>query len=179
MLSNNLMIYKYIKQILSLAIALLSVAVLMLFEKDKEPIQDITAHKYNIRILDGDTFSTIISNGDRIKIRLYGVDCPEKDQPRGQEATNLSFQFLSSKIKLYPESIDRYGRTVAIVTQNNGISLQESLLLAGLAWVDDRFCKQAMCNDWRNIQTIAKASKRGLWSEHNPLSPWDWRKGRK
>lgn len=177
MLSNPLGIYKYAKKILPLAIALLSAALLIIFENDKEPMQDINAYKYKVRVLDGDTFSTVLHDGNREKIRLYGVDCPEKDQPGGQDATALSFKFLSNKIKLQTKSIDRYGRTVAIVTQSNGVSLQESLLLAGLAWVDERFCRKARCNEWRAIQAIAKNSKRGLWNEHNPVSPWEWRKG--
>lgn len=130
-----------------------------------------------VHVLDGDTF---ILKETGIHYRLFGVDCPETDQPYGDQATQFSHEIFS-KEEVTIESMmeDRYGRKIAIVRQKNGVSLQSRLVEEGLAWVDDRYCKQAECDDWRKLQADAQKSGRGFWQEQNPVVPWIWRKRNK
>lgn len=44
------------------------------------------------------------------------------------------------------------------------------------AWVDDRYCKLPVCDLWRLHQREARAARRGLWADPDPVPPWTWRK---
>lgn len=71
---------------------------------------------------------------------------------------------------------DRYGRTVAIVMLEDGRSLQERLLRAGLAWHYGQYCRQLRhCSRWKILEYYARQQKLGLWSEERPVPPWKWR----
>ena len=69
---------------------------------------------------------------------------------------------------------DRYGRTVALVAVEKKL-LNEELLKAGLAWVYKYNCSEPICESWKNYQLRAKFDKRGLWSEPDPVPPWEFR----
>ena len=82
-----------------------------------------------VGVADGDSI-TVMHNGKGEKIRLYGIDCPEKQQAFGNKAKQLTSQMVFKKIvKVKPVTTDRYGRTVAWVSCD-GKSLNESLLKA-------------------------------------------------
>jgi len=73
-------------------------------------------------------------NGKRGKIRLYGIDCPEKRQAFGNKAKQFTSGMVFNKVvKVTPVTIDRYGRTIAWVSCD-GKSLNKALLKADLAW---------------------------------------------
>lgn len=126
-------------------------------------------------ITDGDTFECTL-NGNEVTIRLYGIDCPESDQSYGNEAE----QWLRNAIAGKTVSIERieegyYGRTIAIV-EHNGRNINGALVKNGLAWVSDRYCKKEfLCNRWRNYQEQARKNNVGLWSQTNPVPPWNYR----
>lgn len=124
---------------------------------------------------DGDTITVEPAKGGaRVRIRLYGIDCPETNQPYGLVAKNyVKNTLLYKPVNIKVKDKDRYGRTVAIVTLETGKILQEELLQAGLAWVEPRHCKK--CNDWRALQKEAGKNRQGLWRDKNPVPPWKWR----
>jgi len=131
-----------------------------------------------VSVVDGDTLWAKEA-GDSFKIRLYGIDCPEKDQPAGLEAKafvqNL-MQSAANSVELQKKGFDRYGRTLAIVLMSDGSTLQEQLLKNGHAWLYDDFCKDFICLEWKRLEYMARAEKRGLWEQSNALPPWEWRK---
>ena len=87
-----------------------------------------------LSVIDGDTLRVVDSEEQAIKIRLYGVDCPELGQHSGTRAKEFAKNILQNKrIMVQSQGKDRYGRTVAIVILEDGRSLQERLLRAGLA----------------------------------------------
>lgn len=125
-----------------------------------------------VSIADGDTFTMLVNN-EKIKIRLYGIDCPEK----GQDFSNVAKEFLSGyvfgkTVSVKEMDTDRYGRTIGMVTIE-GINVNEKLLEAGLAWHYTTFDKNPA---WAELEEEAKKAKRGLWVNHNPIPPWDYRK---
>ena len=130
-----------------------------------------------VRVIDGD--SLIIrrhDNGEDIRIRLFGVDSPEKNQPHGVEAGNFTIHAVLNKaVGVVELNRDRYDRTVAaIILLESGESLEELLLAAGLAWVDERYCKR--CAAWLSLQEQARSQGRGMWTDAVCLPPWAWRK---
>ncbi len=129
----------------------------------------------SLKVTDGDTFHAIYKN-QKIKVRLYGIDCPERKQDFGKEAILFAQSFLQNAfIAFIPLTKDYFGRTVAFVYAQNK-SLQAELISNGLAWVSPKYCKAAVCNEWNNLQEQAKAHKKGLWQDQNPMPPWIWRK---
>ena len=131
------------------------------------------------RVIDGDTVLVRHQNGEIRKIRLFGIDCPEKGQPWGAEAAHEATRLAAGKeAEVTGLYLDRYGRTVALVSLPGGASLQRALLTSGMAWVDDRYCDRGECAGWRLTEQEACRERRGLWSENNPNPPWTWRKNR-
>ena len=128
-------------------------------------------------VLDGDTI-VIRDSGQKRKIRLYGVDCPEKGQKYGPEAAAIAAQALSGRgIEVIPRDTDRYGRTVAIIKVGDGQTLQEILLRAGAAWLYPQYCKSWVCARWKMVELQARWNGVGLWAEKTPTPPWEWRRG--
>lgn len=132
-----------------------------------------------LTVHDGDTVRVQPAEGEAVSIRVYGVDCPELGQPYGTEASNLTTQLLNGRrVEIIPAQTRKsYKREVAgVVLLDDMIVLQDALISAGLAWVDDRFCRMAVCDLWRQHQTDAKAARRGLWADDSPIPPWTWRR---
>ncbi|MDE7370584.1 MAG: thermonuclease family protein, partial [Desulfovibrio sp.] len=102
------------------------------------------------------------------KVRVYGIDCPELGQPFGEEARALTAQMLKDKtVEIVPAQKGKsYRREVGgIVLVKDMLVIQDALVSAGLAWVDDRFCKLPVCDLWRLHQREARAARRGLWTD--------------
>jgi len=133
-----------------------------------------------VRVSDGDTF-TVESGEKRTKVRLYGIDCPEIEQPQGQEAKAFVEKLLplGGLVRLEEVDVDKYGRSVAIVTLPGGSTLEAELLNAGYAWVYGKYCKLPVCDEWRQLMKTARADGRGLWVSPSPIPPADWRKGKR
>jgi len=125
--------------------------------------------------MDGDTIK-VVRNGKEEKIRLYGIDTPEKNQAYGQAATAAIKQILTGRdIKIKTLDHDRYGRAVAMVYAD-GKNVNEIMVKGGYAWVYRKYCKNAFCNDWLQHEKKAKQSRRALWQDGNAQPPWEWRK---
>jgi len=128
-----------------------------------------------VKVSDGDTIE-VLHNGIAEKIRLYGIDCPEKQQDFGQKAKEFTSDKVFSKIvEVDPVVKDRYGRTVGIVYRNDRQSLNEELVIYGFAWVYPQYCDRSQCSEWTKQEKEARAKKAGLWAMNNPVSPWNFR----
>ncbi|MBL7648007.1 MAG: thermonuclease family protein [Candidatus Hydrogenedentes bacterium] len=129
-----------------------------------------------VDVYDGDTMTARIDTGQQIKIRLYGVDCPEKNQVFGKEATQFSENSCMGKsVHLQVLSRDRYGRYIVRVNLRDSVYFNLELLSEGLAHWDKNYAP----NDaiLREEEVKAKAEKKGLWALPNPVSPSDFRNG--
>lgn len=132
-------------------------------------------------VIDGDSLSVV--NGERVavNIRLYGLDAPERKQAFGYQARKGLLKLVSRR-RLSIESVDtdHYGRNVALVRLDDGTLVNEVLVREGLAWVYEQYClRPEVCSALRQAQAEAKTAGRGLWAEHNPMPPWDWRRQNK
>lgn len=129
-----------------------------------------------VRVVDGDTFVL----NDYKRIRLYGIDCPELDQPLGTAAAELTRELtMTQSVTVVAHYLDRYGRTVATIYLEDGRCVQEELLLSGLAWVDTRYCRADICVEWLQLEDEARKHCTGLWGEPKAIAPWEWRKGKR
>lgn len=130
-----------------------------------------------VNIADGDTITILDSSKNQHKIRLFGIDAPEKAQPFGNAAKKFTSSLAASKIaKVIVYDTDRYGRSVGVVIVD-GKNVNQSLIKEGLAWQYRTYCKKDFCRDWLQAEKIAQISKVGLWADNDPVPPWDWRKG--
>ena len=131
-------------------------------------------HGMVVGISDGDTI-TVLHDGKGEKIRLYGIDTPEKRQAFGNRSKQFTSKMVYGKtVEVETKDIDRYGRTVGIVTIGHQ-SLNEALIKNGFAWVYRKYCKETFCEDWLNLEIVARYGRIGLWSEPDPIPPWEFR----
>jgi endonuclease YncB( thermonuclease family) len=127
-----------------------------------------------VGVSDGDTI-TVMHDGKGEKIRLYGVDSPEKGQDYGSRAKQFTSQVVFGKtVNVKPIDQDRYGRTVGIVTYGK-VNLNAELIRSGHAWLYRKYCTRPECRKWDSIEATAKSRKTGLWSMSNPVPPWEFR----
>ena len=130
-----------------------------------------------VAVADGDTFTMLISGRKQLKIRLHGVDCPEKNQDFGTRAKTFTADHVFGKtVTIWVRDTDRYGRTVALVILPSGKVLQEELLKNGLAW---HYKTYDQTPRFASLEARARADRIGLWSIKNPVAPWEFRKNRR
>lgn len=128
-----------------------------------------------VGITDGDTI-TVRMGGETVKVRLSGIDAPEKKQAYGAKAKAVLSELLEGReVALGIEGKDRYGRTLARVFAG-GDDVGVAMVRAGMAWHFVRYDKSA---DLAAAQREAFAAKRGLWGEEAPVAPWEFRRSRK
>lgn len=127
------------------------------------------------RVNDGDTLSLKTSDGQKVKVRLFGVDAPELHQKYGQEAHKyLASQVAGRQVRVEVEDIDQYDRLVGKVFVGE-TCLNELLVATGRAWVFERYCRGDWCDRLKSTQKQARRDRLGLWREKNPQPPWVWR----
>ena len=124
---------------------------------------------------DGDTI-TVLRDNEQVRVRLYGIDCPEDGQAFSKKAKQFTSKMVFGKVvEVKVMATDRYGRTVAMIYADKTL-LNEELVKAGLAWVYWKYCHQPICETWKGFQIGARMDKRGLWAEPNPIAPWEFRR---
>jgi micrococcal nuclease len=128
-----------------------------------------------VGIADGDTFTLLTDEKEQIRVRLHGIDCPEKDQDFGQVAKKyLSDLIYNKTVSVNKMDIDRYGRTIGLVTLSGAV-VNVKLLEAGLAWHYKRYDNN---KEWAALEAKARELKIGLWSKPDAVAPWAYRSNR-
>lgn len=129
-----------------------------------------------VSVTDGDTIKVLDPGGQEVKIRLYGVDTPEKKQAFGHAAREFTAGLVAGKmVEVEPVDTDRYGRVVGIV-HGNGFIVNRELVKSGFAWVYPQYCRRAECREWVTLEGEARRQRAGLWAEPDAVPPWDWRR---
>ncbi len=125
-----------------------------------------------VKVVDGDTIH-VYNSKDTYKIRLSGIDAPERGQAHGKRAKEYLGQLVQGRqVIVIVESKDRYGRFVAKVNCNSQ-DVCAQMLKAGYAWHYKQYAGNKYYDD---LQREARKAKRGLWADKKPLAPWDYRK---
>jgi micrococcal nuclease len=139
------------------------------------------------KVIDGDTLDIDIPDGNfsHTRIRLWGVDTPETKDPRtgpmyfGTEAAEFATRTaLSKRVTIHLEqdrkTRDKYRRLLAYVQLPDGRFLNEALLSEGYAYADLRF-KHSLYNKYKQLESLARKQKKGLWEKVTPEQMPKWR----
>ena len=130
-----------------------------------------------VSVADGDTLTVLDDTHQQHKIRLAGIDAPEKAQPFGQASKQrLSELCYQKQAIVVVVNTDRYGRMVGDVTCDD-VHANEEMLRSGHAWVYRHYDKGFAY--FYAIEDAAKEAKLGLWVDDSPTPPWEWRHSRK
>jgi micrococcal nuclease len=127
-----------------------------------------------VAVTDGDTFE-VLHDGRAERIRIYGMDCPERGQPYGTAARKFTSSLVFGKtVTIETRTTDRYGRTVATVLLPDGSDLGGKLVQAGFAWWYRKYAPADMTLE--RLESEAREARKGLWGDANPVPPWEWRR---
>ncbi|AYN25651.1 nuclease (plasmid) [Buttiauxella sp. 3AFRM03] len=127
-----------------------------------------------VRVLDGDTVE-IMAEGVATRVRLNGIDAPEKMQPFGQRSKKVLTEMVAGKIVLaVGDKQDRYGRLLATLMLD-GRDINATQVYSGMAWVY-RYKGNATTPAYLRYEQDARTARRGLWSENQPVEPAIWRR---
>jgi endonuclease YncB( thermonuclease family) len=127
-----------------------------------------------IGITDGDTITVIDSDKTEHKIRLMGIDAPEKKQDFGNESKKaLSNYIYQKEVTVEYKKQDRYKRKVGkVILDKQDICLQ--MINDGLAWHYKDYEKEQSKKDrdlYRQAELKAREAKIGLWQNNKVIEP--------
>ena len=123
-----------------------------------------------VSIHDGDTI-TVLSGKEQTKVRLYGIDAPEKKQDYGQKTKQFLASLIAGQVvEVEPKGKDRYKRTLGII-HHKGQDINAQMVLNGYAWAYVKYSRIYV-----DQEKTAREKKLGLWQSSNPTPPWEWRK---
>lgn len=135
-----------------------------------------------VGIIDGDTITVLDSSNRQYKIRFAGIDAPEKSQPYGQEAKEyLSDLVFNRQVTVETEKVDRYLRPVGKVLVE-GRDTNLAMVVAGYAWHYKKYQAEQSPDDrllYDSAEKEARAARRGLWEDPDPIPPSEWRARKK
>ncbi len=130
-----------------------------------------------IKVIDGDTITLLLNNYEQRKIRLYGIDAPERRQPFGNKSKQMLSQMIARK-EATAECIgkDRYNRDICVIWLDNN-DINALMVFNGGAWV---YRKYYSGTSYYQYESEAKRKHTGLWktSESKAIPPWQWRHGK-
>ena len=131
-----------------------------------------------VGVADGDTVTVLDADNVQHKIRLAGIDAPEKKQAFGQRSKeSLSNLVYDKQVDVETTKRDRYGRQIAkVLVGSRDVNLVQ--VERGMAWFYRQYQREQSPNDQRLYEAAEDAAKvggRGLWRDANPVPPWEFR----
>lgn len=135
-----------------------------------------------VAVADGDTITVLDNTNTQHKVRLAGIDAPEKKQAFGNVSKkSLSGLVYGKQVYVEYDKQDRYGRTVGKVLVN-GVDANLEQIKHGLAWFYRKYQNEMVLDDrldYLHAEEVAHAAKVGLWLDAEPVAPWDFRRAEK
>ncbi|MGL4903593.1 MAG: thermonuclease family protein, partial [Cetobacterium sp.] len=129
-----------------------------------------------IKVADGDTI-TVLKDGEKVRVRFYGIDAPEKKQEYGIKSLDVLKKMIDGKIvEIDVKDKDQYGRVVGEVYYK-GKNINLYMLETGNAWWYKQYSKGNL--EFAVAEEKAKLEGLGLWKEKNPTPPWEFRRKNK
>ncbi len=172
--------------ILSKTIAGTSLALALSF-----PAQAATINGKAINVADGDTITILDTDNNQHRIRINGIDAPEKVQPFGDRSRqNMARMVAGKEVTTDCHKIDRYKRQICKVWVQpvdcpkcgKTLDVGHAQIVAGMAWWYREYAREQSAEDrggYESDEQEARLRKRGLWADKEPLAPWEWRKMKK
>ena len=126
-----------------------------------------------VKIIDGDTFDLLTKEKNTIRVRMNGIDCPERKQDFYKVSKDALAVYISQKeVKLITTGRDRNKRTIAIVFCNEE-NINLAMIRNGYAW---HYKKYSADTNFAKAEEQARIDKKGLWKMNKPVAPWEFRK---
>ncbi|MDH4083272.1 MAG: thermonuclease family protein [Nitrospira sp.] len=130
-----------------------------------------------VGVLEGSTIE-VGRLGKTALIRLDGLDCPEKDQPYGDEVKPaISALVFAMEVTVEPHGKDKYGRIMADVLLADGTNVNHALVKEGRCWWSRRSAPNNA--ELERLELEAREAKKGLWEDPEPIPPWEFRKAQR
>jgi len=127
-----------------------------------------------VSVLDGDTLE-VLHNQHPARIRLSGIDCPEKGQAYGNNAKHAASALAFGKqVTVQTHGHDKYTRTLGDVILADGTSVNQQLVKDGWCWWYRKYAPGDVVLE--GLEKEAREAKKGLWVDPVPIPPWEWRK---
>jgi endonuclease YncB( thermonuclease family) len=131
-----------------------------------------------VGVADGDTITVLDADKVQHKIRLAGIDAPEKKQAFGNRSKeSLSDLVFDKTVNVETDKRDRYRREIGKVLVN-GRDVNLVQVERGMAWFYRQYQRDQSPNDrklYEAAEDAAKAGRRGLWRDVDPTPPWEYR----
>ena len=139
---------------------------------------DVAMHGRVVGVTDGDTLTFYEPGQRKLKIRISGIDAPEKGQAFSQAAkARLAELAFRRQAVVTCHKVDRFKRLVCNVeVDRKDVGLE--LIRSGVAWHFKRYEAEQPryeAEHYRKAEEVARARKAGLWSDPHPVPPWEWR----
>jgi endonuclease YncB( thermonuclease family) len=135
-----------------------------------------------VHVADGDTITILDASNTQHKIRLQGIDAPEKAQAFGQKSKQSLYQMIHNKqVTIEFRKKDKYGRTVGKVVFN-GLDVCLEQIKLGMAWHYKQYESEQTKEDreiYAQAEISARANAIGLWKDKQPIPPWEFRRQQK
>src|SRR5262250_403486 len=130
-----------------------------------------------VGISDGDRMTVLDDAKTQHKIRIAGIDAPEKGQAFGERSKqNLSALVFEKQVEARCHKKDRYGREVcAVYVAGRDVGLEQ--IRTGMAWWYREYAHEQATQErllYQDEEEAAKASRRGLWQDPKAMPPWEW-----
>jgi endonuclease YncB( thermonuclease family) len=131
-----------------------------------------------VSVADGDTVTVLDADRVQHKIRLSGIDAPERSQAFGRRSKeHLASLVAGMQVAVEADKTDRFGRSVGkILLEGRDINL--AMVVAGLAWHYKKYEREQPAYDrllYSSAEQEARERRLGLWRDVEPMAPWDWR----
>lgn len=133
-------------------------------------------------VYDGDTILLATREDSRLKVRFYGIDAPETakpdrpGQPFGSAAKRtLMYKLMGRTVSAEIMDVDQYQRAVAVIRQA-GRDINREMVMEGMAWAYRPYLQGAYASQYLDAEESARRRHKGLWSDRNPLPPWEFRR---
>ena len=135
-----------------------------------------------VRVADGDTITVLDAANMQYRIRLKGIDAPESHQDFGARSKqSLSSLIFGKEVTVLYDKTDQYGRVVGkVLLDGRDINLEQ--VRVGMAWHYKEYDREQTAEDrdlYARAEDEARAARRGLWIDTNPVAPSDFRKDQK
>jgi len=132
-----------------------------------------------VGVSDGDTITVLDTEMSQHKVRLIGIDAPEKKQPFGQASKqSLSELVFEKYVKVEVTKLDRYGRELGTVFVGE-VDANLEQITKGFAWHYKAYQRDQTYLDratYAQAEKLAAEAQIGLWSGSDPVAPWDYRR---
>ena len=135
-----------------------------------------------IKVADGDTVTVLDESNQQHRVRLTGIDAPERHQAHGGESTEslIGLVYLQ-KVIVQSSGKDRYKRVLGKILLD-GLDVNLEQVKRGFAWHYKQYEKEQTSEDqggYAQAEVLARQQRLGLWILESPIPPWEYRRGRR